>query len=236
MKSTSIGEKPYVIYYEQEFNDLMNSLLLRDLILIEVPKDSREYTMENGEKLLLHTDKKDDMLMQDSDGVVVKIGEKVKSVQVGDNVLYHYLLLNKGRDTPNSEILTFKYNDTTYLLISETQIFFAIRSGEYISLNGWYLVDGVSNDAKEIELNVGKAFGNVLQHGIVTLAKQDYKTDRCLIVCAPKESQYQNGEVVMTFGTWDVPIKSETMRKKEKRYFRCHGWNLLCREKFVENV
>ena len=56
-----------------------------DTLLLEIPENSKVYIMANGEKLYLHTDIKDDMKMQDVEGVVIK---KVKPMLKWATKLY----------------------------------------------------------------------------------------------------------------------------------------------------
>jgi len=233
MISTTLGEKPLQIADEAYFQSLMNSTLLRDGLLIRIPDDSRVYIMENGNKLYLHTDQADDMQMQEVEGVVVKKGKA--DVEVGDTVIFHYLSLNNGRDGTGHNLFTFVHNKQLYLLMPYSQIFFSIKDGKYISHNDNFLVEGIEVEAK-VELD-GKVYsGTMSTSGIVLIdvKKQPYEKTKCRIISAPSDSEFKEGDIAITNGVWDVPIKSETMRKKEKKYYRCSRFNVVCHENFLQ--
>ncbi len=233
MISTTHGEKPLSIVSEEYFDSLMNSTLLWDSLLLEIPQDSKVYIMANGEKLYLHTELTDDMQMQDVEGIVLKKGKA--DVEVGDKVIFHYLSLNNGRDGRGHKVFTFTYKGKLYHLIPCSQIYFSIRNGEYKSHNGKYLVEGIDNGTK-IEVDGKVMNGATANFGIVLidLKEQGYLKDKCMILCAPSDSEYKKGDVVITNGTWDVPIKSDTMRGKEQKVYVMEGHNIACSEKFVE--
>ena len=92
MISTTLGEKQLTVFNDEDFNSLVNSTLMFDTLLLEIPENSKVYIMANGEKLYLQTDIKDDMKMQDVEGLVIKKGKA--DVEVGDKVVFHYLSLN----------------------------------------------------------------------------------------------------------------------------------------------
>lgn len=234
MISTSLGEKPLTVFSGDYFDSLLHSTLLSDTLLVEIPDNSKVYIMGNGDKLYLQTTQVDDMQMQDVEGVVIHKGKA--DVEIGDKVIFHYLSLNNGRDGfGGSRLFTFAYNNKLYLLIPCCQIFFSVRNGEYKSHNGKYLVCGIDNGAK-IELDGKTMNGDITNSGIVIidLKKQLYKKDRCKILCAPKESEYKVGDILVTNGTWDIPIKSDLMRGKEEKVYMCEKHNLICKEEFVE--
>ena len=189
--------------------------------------------MANGEKLYLHTDVKDDMKMQDVEGIVMKKGKA--DVEVGDKVVFHYLSLNNGRDGFGHQIFTFAYKGKLYHLIPCSQIYFSIRDGKYKSHNGRFLVEGIDN-GMQVELDGKKVQGKVSEGGIIVvdLKAQLYEQKRCRILCAPSDSEIKEGDIMVTNGVWDVPIKSDVMRGKDKPVYVCEKHNLICSEKFIE--
>jgi hypothetical protein len=235
MIQTSLGEKPLSVYSDSDFESLMNSTLLRDTLLLKIPENSRIHIMPHGEKLFLHTDQVDDMQMQDCEGEVIKKA-KGAHVEIGDLVIFHYLSLNNGRDGTGVNVFTFAYKGSLYHLIPYNQIFFSIRNGEYICHNGKYLVESIPDDLENVEVGKGSVFAKKLLSGIVELKKDKYLPNKCKVVATPKDAKFEVGDIVVTFGCWDVPIKSDTMRKNEKQYFRCEDDNLVCKEEFIANV
>lgn len=189
--------------------------------------------MANGEKLYLHTDVKDDMKMQDVEGLVIKKGKA--DVEIGDKVVFHYLSLNNGRDGFGHQIFTFAYKGKLYHLIPCSQIYFSIRDGKYKSHNGRFLVEGIDN-GMQVELDGKKVQGKVSEGGIIVvdLKAQLYEQKRCRILCAPSDSEIKEGDIMVTNGVWDVPIKSDVMRGKDKPVYVCEKHNLICSEKFIE--
>lgn len=233
MISTTTGEKPLSVMDEAYFNTLMNSTLMHDTLLLEIPENSKVYIMANGEKLYLHTDQTDDMQMQEVEGVVIKKG-KADNIEVGETVIFHYLSLNNGRDGTGNNVFTFVYGQKLYHIIPYSQIYFTVKDGEYFSHNDNYLVEGIEvGTVLEVE---GTKLSATLSSGglyLVDVKKQGYEKHLCRIVSAPKDSEFKSGDVVVTNGVWDVPIKSDTMRKKEKKYYRCGSHNLMCLKEFV---
>lgn len=233
MISTSLGEKPLTVFSDDYFASLMKSKLMFDTLLVEIPENSKVYIMGNGEKLFLHTDVTDDMKMQDVEGIVIKRGKA--DVEVGDTVVFHYLSLNNGRDGFGRQIFTFAHNGKLYHLIPCSQIYFSKRDGQYRSHNGKFLVEGLDNGTK-IELDGKTMNGTMGNMGIVIidLKAQAYEKQKCRILCAPEGSDFQVGDIAITNGVWDVPIKSDIMRGKDKPMYVCERHNLICHENFVE--
>jgi len=235
MISTSLGEKELTVFNKETFDSLLNSTLMFDTMLLEIPENSKVYIMANGEKLYLQSDVKDDMQMQDVEGVVIKKGKA--DVEVGDRVIFHYLSLNNGRDGFGFRLFTFAYNNKLYHVIPYSQIFFSIRNDEYYSHNGKYLVSSIEN-GQQVELDGKLVSGTMSLGGIVLIdLKQPlYKKDRCKIECAPSGSVYSKGDIVITNGVWDVPVKSEIMRKKDAKLYQCDEHNIVCKEEFLEET
>jgi len=233
MISTTIGEKPLMVYDDKKFKLLMDGRLMRDSILLQIPEDSKIYIMANGEKLYLHTDIKDDMKMQDVEGIVIKKGNA--DVEIGDKCIFHYLTLNNGRDGFGERLLTFSHDRKLYLLMPCSQIYFSIRDGKYKSHNGRFLVEGIDN-GMQVELDGKKIQGKVSDGGIIVvdLKAPLYEQKRCRILCAPSGSEIKEGDIMVTNGVWDVPIKSDIMRGKDKPVYVCEQHNLICSEKFIE--
>ncbi len=233
MISTTLGERQLTVFNDEDFESLINSTLMFDTLLLEIPENSKVYIMANGEKLYLHTDVKDDMKMQDVEGLVIKKGKA--DVEIGDKVVFHYLSLNNGRDGFGHQIFTFAYKGKLYHLIPCSQIYFSIRDGKYKSHNGRFLVEGIDN-GMQVELDGKKVQGKVSEGGIIVvdLKAQLYEQKRCRILCAPSDSEIKEGDIMVTNGVWDVPIKSDVMRGKDKPVYVCEKHNLICSEKFIE--
>ena len=176
----------------------------------------------------------DDMQMQDVEGVVIKKA-KVPNVKIGDSVIFHYLSLNNGRDGCGERVFTFAYDKKLYHIIPYNQIFFSISDGVYSAHNNRYLVEGIDAELK-IEIDGKIITGKQTSSGLVLvdLKSEPYKRDRCRIVAAPDGSTYKQGDIVMTNGAWDVPLKSDLMRGKSSQYFIAMEYNFLCHENFVE--
>jgi hypothetical protein len=97
------------------------------------------------------------------------------------------------------------------------------------------LVEGIDN-GMQVELDGKKVQGKVSEGGIIVvdLKAQLYEQKRCRILCAPSDSEIKEGDIMVTNGVWDVPIKSDVMRGKDKPVYVCEKHNLICSEKFIE--
>jgi iron only hydrogenase large subunit-like protein len=148
-------------------------------------------------------------------------------LQDGDHVFFHYLCWGNAQHTPE-QFKNGHYDGTKigiecegvkYLLMSETEVFFAKRAERFISVNDYLLLRAIPKEVKEEILrdargyNVGKVSISKESGGLITEInkEENYRLDIAEVVACPDGCFVRPGDIVYPDKHWDCPLEYEIL-------------------------
>jgi len=200
--------------------------LTGDNILIHLPAetDDKNQTLKSGlVASFLYSDKEKYAPVQ---GIVVKRSGKNDIVQDGDTAFFHYL--NWGNAQQSFESFNNGHYDGTklaitcgadkYLIMRESELFFAKRGDRYIGLNDIVILRAIPKELKQelIKDMAGNEVGKVFieeNGGLVSAicGTENYRLDLAEVVCCPEGLGIKVGDIIFPDKNWDVPLEYEIL-------------------------
>lgn len=206
-------------------------------VLIQLPSetDEKERTLKSGIAVsFIYSDKEKYAPVQ---GVIVKRSPKLEVLRDGDHVFFHYLCWGNAQHTAeqihnghyDGTKIALECDGTKYLLMSETEIFFAKRGERFISVNDYLLLRAIPKNLKEEILkdargyNVGKVWTSDATATIV-LPDMDveYRLDIAEILCCPDGVGLKPGDIIYPDKHFDVPLEYDILQTLNEKVFYTH--------------
>lgn len=207
-------------------------------ILIQLPPetDDTARTLKSGiVASFIYSDKEKYAPVQ---GVVVKRSPMLTTLRDGDHVFFHYLCWGNAQHT-DEQFRNGHYDGTKigiecegvkYLLMSETEVFFAKRGERFVSVNDYLLLRSIPKEIKEELLKdargytVGKVNISETQNGLVTgiNTEENYRLDIAEVVCVPEDMGVRVGDIIFPEIHWDVPIEYDVLETVGETLYYTH--------------
>ncbi len=197
--------------------------LFGNRVLIKLPAetDSKNQTLKSGlVASFIYSDKEAYAPVQ---GIVYKRSPTLEVLRDGDHVFFHYLCWGNANHSDESfknghydgTKIALECEGEKYLLMSDTEIFFAKRGDRYVCMNDYLLLRGIPKDLKEEilrdsrGLQVGKAMISATQNGLVTAleTQEPYRLDLAEVAACPDGLGVKAGDIVWPDLSWDIPLE-----------------------------
>ena len=213
-------------------NELDRLTLIGNNVIVKLPADTddKNKTLTSGiVASFIYSDKEKYAPVF---GTVYKRGKK-SQLRDGDQVFFHYLCWDNAKHSAesfknghyDSTKIALQCEGHKYLLMSESEIFFAKRDETFISMNDTVLLRGIKKDLREEVLKdarglqVGKVWVSD-STGAIALPdiSEQYRDDIAEVVCAP-EGELKKGDIVYPDKYWSVPLEYEILKTVGEELF-----------------
>lgn len=167
-------------------------------------------------------------------GKVLKLGESVSQVELGDKCFFHYLSYENGKHTNDKwqrgiyfpEVHSFEQGEKKYLVIREQDLLFAVRKEEIIALNENVILRSIPLELQPVEVPFYKEKSAIIYTSSSTIIQskgaKDYRTDIAEVVAVPKEVDLKKGDIVYPDKDWDVNAEYEILSTLDFPIFYIH--------------
>lgn len=207
-------------------------------ILIRLPDntDEKERELKSGiTASFIYSDKEKYAPVQ---GVVHKRSPNLEVLRDGDHVFFHYLCWGNAQHTAeqfknghyDGTKTAIECQGTKFLLMSETEVFFAKRSDRYVCMNNYLLLRSIPLELKEEILKdangvqIGKVLIGSSENGLVTKVNtaEPYRLDIAEVVACPDGVGVKAGDIIYPDKHWDVQLEYDILQTLGETLYYVH--------------
>jgi co-chaperonin GroES (HSP10) len=152
--------------------------------------------------------------------------ETTLEVEIGDTVIFHYLCFyNATISDGDISGKIFEKDGETFLYVSYSQLFLAVRDEEIIMLNGYVLAEKTKIEHK---LDVPEEFQDLKNIFTIT---HNGSNNKQYVHKQYNDADVEVGNLVLTKKNCDVPLQYPHFNLLEKEYVRIQKNNIIAKIK-----
>lgn len=218
--------------------------LIGNNILIHLPSDvdDKNKTLQSGiVASFIYSDKEKYAPVF---GSVYKRNSK-SVLRDGDQVFFHYLCYGNANHSAESfhnghydgTKMTLECEGEKYLLMAETEVFFAKRGKRFVALNDIILLRSIPKQLQEEILKDTKGYqvGKIwvtdatAQIAIADVA-EPYRLDIAEVVACPEGCGVRVGDIIYPDKHWDIPVEYQILETIGETLYRIHKDVILAKQ------
>lgn len=207
--------------------ELSRLRLIKNNVLIHLPKDvdSKDRQLSSGiVASFIYSDKEKYAPVF---GTVCKRTSQ-SNLRDGDQVFFHYLCYGNAQHTTESfrnghydgTKIALECEGEKFLLMAETEIFFAKRDDRYIAMNDNVLLRAIKKDLHQEELkdakgySLGKVWVSDTTSSMIvnTEVQEPYRLDIAEVVATPEGLGIKSGDIIYPDKHWDIPLEYDILQ------------------------
>jgi co-chaperonin GroES (HSP10) len=224
--------------------ELERLILIGNKVIIKLPAETDDKNRELKSGIIASFIYADKEKYAPVFGHVYKRGKK-SQLRDGDHVFFHYLCYDNAKHSFESfnnghydgTKMTFECEGEKYLLMEETEIFFAKRGQRYVAMNNNVLLRSIPKDLKEEILRDTKGYQvgriwvtDATAQIAIADVEEPYRMDIAEVVAAPEGIGVRVGDIIYPDKHWDVPIEYDILETIGEKIYRIHKDVILAKK------